>query len=83
LIIFHYTRPILVLKERKIRYVIAAKLSRKTAAETALGIMDSFRRLNPKIRKSITFDKAHEFTKHKLIKAAYKMLIWFCDADAP
>jgi len=50
--------------------VIAAKLSGKTAAETAGAIMDIFRRLNPKIRKSITFDNGGEFAKHKLIKEA-------------
>ena len=45
------TRPVLVLKERKSRFVIAAKLSGKTAAETASVIMDVFKRLAPDIRK--------------------------------
>ena len=82
LIICHRTRPILVLKERKSHYVIAAKLSGKTAAETAGAIIDIFRRLNPKIRKSITFDNGGEFAKHKLIREACKMSTWFCDAYA-
>ena len=82
LIICHRTRPILVLKERKSRYVIATKLSGKTAAETAGAIIDIFRRLNPEIRKSITFDNGGEFAKHKLIKKACKVSTWFCDAYA-
>jgi len=82
LIICHRTRPVLVLKERKTRYVIAAKLSGKTAAETARAIIDIFRRLSPEIRKSITFDNGGEFAKHKLIKEACKMSTWFCDAYA-
>ncbi|MBL4748527.1 MAG: hypothetical protein JKY17_07145 [Magnetovibrio sp.] len=69
MITFHRTWPILVFKERKNRYVIAAKLSRKTT----VAIIDTFCRLNPEIYKSIAFDKAREFAKHKLIKAACKM----------
>ena len=82
LIICQRTRPILVLKERKSRYVITAKLSGKTAAETAAAIIDIFSRFNPEIHKSITFDNGGEFAKHKLIKEACKMSTWFCDAYA-
>jgi len=62
--------------------VIAAKLSGKTAAETAGTIMNIFRRLAPEIRKSITFDNGGEFAKHKRVKEAYKMSAWFCHAYA-
>ena len=82
LMICNRTRPILVLKERKSRFVIAAKLSGKTAAETARAIMDVFRRLDPDIRKSITFDNGGEFAGHGLIRDAFKMATWFCDAYA-
>ncbi len=82
LMICKRTRPVLVLKERKSRFVIAAKLSGKTAAETASVIMDVFKRLAPDIRKSITFDNGGEFSKHGLIRDALKMSTWFCDAYA-
>jgi IS30 family transposase len=82
LIICNRTRPVLVLKERKSRFVIAAKLSGKTAAETARAIMDVFRQLAPDIRKSITFDNGGEFAGHGLIRDAFKMATWFCDAYA-
>ena len=82
LMICNRTRPVLVLKERKSRYVIAAKLNGKTAAETAQAIINIFKRLSPDIRKSITFDNGGEFAKHKLVKDAFKMATWFCDAYA-
>ena len=82
MIICHRTRPILVLKERNTRYVIAAKLSGETAAETAGTIMDTFRRLPPETRNPITFDNGGEFAKHKRIKEACKVSTWFCDTYA-
>jgi transposase, IS30 family len=82
LMICKRSRPVLVLKERKSRFVIAAKLSGKTAAETASAIMDIFRRLAPDIRKSITFDNGGEFARHGLIRDAFKISTWFCDAYA-
>lgn len=82
LMICKRNRPLLVLKERKSRFVIAAKLSGKTAAETASAIIDVFRQLAPEIRKSITFDNGGEFAKHGLIRDAFKMTTWFCDAYA-
>lgn len=82
LMICKRTRPVLVLKERKSRFVIAAKLSGKTAAETAAAIMSVFQRLAPDIRKSITFDNGGEFAKHGLIRDAFNMTTWFCDAYA-
>jgi len=73
LMICKRTRPVLVLKERKSRFVIAAKLNGKTAFETAGVIMDVFRRLAQNIRKSITFDNGGEFAKHGLIRDALNM----------
>ncbi len=78
LMICNRTRPILVLKERKSRFVIAAKLSGKTAK----AIMDVFWQLAPDVRKSITFDNGGEFAGHSLIRDAFKMATWFCDAYA-
>jgi len=75
-------RPVLVLKERKSRYVIATRLSGKTAAETANTIMEVFRKLDPSLRKSITFDNGGEFAKHAMLREALNMTTWFCDAYA-
>jgi transposase, IS30 family len=56
LLICKRTRPVLVLKERKTRFVLAARLAGKSAAETVAVMMAVFRRLDPRLRASITLD---------------------------
>ena len=56
LIICKRTRPMLVLHERKSRVTLAARLIGKTAAETISLMLAVFGRINPVLRKSITFD---------------------------
>src|SRR3954454_94051 len=55
LLICKRTRPVLVLKERKTRFVLAARLAGKSAAETVAVLMAVFRRVDPRLRASITF----------------------------
>ena len=61
LLICRRTRPVLVLKERKTRFVLAARLAGKSAAETVAIMMAVFRRLDPRLRASITFDNDTAF----------------------
>ena len=82
LIICQRTRPVLVLHERKSRVTLAAKLTGKSAAETAGAIMAIFKRLDPVLRQSITFDNGTEFARHSLLKETLGMATWFCDAYA-
>jgi IS30 family transposase len=56
LIICKWTRPVLVLHERKSRVTLAARLTGKTAAEIISVMLAVFGRINPVLRKSITFD---------------------------
>src|SRR5919202_3835513 len=56
LLLCRRTRPVLVLKERKTRFVLAARLAGKSAAETVAVLMAVFRRLDPPLRASITLD---------------------------
>ena len=72
----------LVLKERKTRFVLAARLAGKSAAETVASMMDVFRRLDPRLRSSITFDNDTAFARHSLLASACTMATWFCDAYA-
>ena len=51
----------LVLKERKTRFVLAARLAGKSAAETVAVMMAVFRRLDPRLRASITFDNGDTY----------------------
>src|ERR671927_476614 len=56
LLICRRTRPVLVLKERKTRFVLAARLAGKSAAETVAVLMAVFRRAPPRPGASITLD---------------------------
>jgi transposase, IS30 family len=82
LLICKRTRPVLVLKERKSRLVLAARLAGKSAAETVAVMMAVFRRLDPRLRASITFDNDTAFARHGLLASACAMATWFCDAYA-
>jgi len=82
LIICQRTRPVLVLHERKTRVTLAARLTGKSAAETASVIMTILRRLDPRLRQSITFDNDTAFARHTLLRDALGMTTWFCDAYA-
>ena len=54
------TQPVLVLHERTSRLTLAAKLTGKSAAETAATLMAIFKRLAPELKSSITFDKPRQ-----------------------
>jgi IS30 family transposase len=82
LIICQRTRPVLVLHERKSRVTLAARLAGKSAAETAGAIMAIFKRLDPILRQSITFDNDTCFARHTVLRDALSMTTWFCDAYA-
>ena len=82
LIICKRTRPVLVLHERKSRLTLAARLTGKTAAETVSVMMSVFRRLDPAMRRSVTFDNDTTFAQHRLLKSMFNMTTWFCDAYA-
>ena len=81
LLICKRTRPVLVLKERKTRFVLAASC-RQVGRETVAIMMAVFRRLDPRLRASITFDNDTAFARHGLLASACAMTTWFCDAYA-
>ncbi len=41
-----------------------------------------FRRLDPAVRKSVTFDYDTTFAQHGLLRSMFNMTTWFCDVDA-
>ncbi len=59
------------------RFTIAAKLSGKTAQETATAIMTIFERLDPCLRRSSTFDDDTAFARHGLLRQALDIKISF------
>ena len=72
----------LVLHERKSRVTLAARLTGKTAAETISVMLAVFGRIDPALRKSITFDNDTAFAQHGLLRSMRDMTTWFCDAYA-
>ena len=82
LIICKCTRPVLVLHERKSRVTLAARLTGKTAAETISAMLAAFGRIDPHLRRSITFDNDTAFAQHGLLRTMRDMTTWFCDAYA-
>ena len=82
LIICKRTRPVLVLHERKSRVTLAVRLAGKTAAETISVMLAGFARIEPALRKSITFDNDTAFAQHALLRTMRAMTTWFCDAYA-
>ena len=72
----------LVLHERKSRVTLAARLAGKTAAETISVMLAVFARIEPALRKSITFDNDTAFAQHALLRTMRAMTTWFCDAYA-
>ena len=82
LIICKGTRPVLVLHERKSRVTLAARLTGKTAAETISAMLAVFGRIDPHLRRSITFDNDTAFAQHGLLRTMRDMTTWFCDAYA-
>jgi IS30 family transposase len=82
LIICKRMRPVLVLHERKSRMTLAARLAGKTAAETISVMLSVFGRINPVLRKSVTFDNDTAVAQHGMLRSMRDMTTWFCDAYA-
>jgi hypothetical protein len=61
---------VLVLKERKTRFVLAARRTGKSAAETVAVMMAVFRRLDPRLHASLTLDNGTAFGRHGLLASA-------------
>ena len=68
LIICKRSRPVLVLHERKTRLTLMTRLAGKTAGETVAALMAILRRLDPRMRGSITFDNDTCFARHTLLR---------------
>ncbi len=58
------TRPVRVLHERKSRVSLATRVTGKTAAETIPVMPAVFARIEPALRKSITFANDPAFARH-------------------
>ena len=82
LVICKRSRPVLVMHERKTRITLMSRLAGKTAGETIAMMMAVFRRLDPSMRGSVTFDNDTCFAHHRLLRGLLSATTYFCDAYA-
>ncbi len=68
--------------ERKTRITLMTRLAGKTAAETIAAMTATFRRLDPRMRGSVTFDNDTCFARHMLLRGMLSATTYFCDAYA-
>jgi hypothetical protein len=59
-----------------------SRLAGKTAGETIAMMMAAFRRLDPLMRGSVTFDNDTCFARHMLLRGLLSATTYFCDAYA-
>lgn len=65
--------------ERKSRYLLAAKLTGKSAAETAQAVSSAFRRVPRSLRKTLTLDNGKEFARFRDIEKSSGLRVYFAD----
>lgn len=82
LVICKHNRPLLVLHERKTRLTLMTRMVGKTAGETIALLMALVRRLDPRLRGSVTFDNDTTFARHALLRGMLAATTYFCDAYA-
>jgi len=70
---------IMVLAERKTRYVIIKKLQAKTAVDMHYSIIRSMKSLPSKLRKSITYDNGLENVLHEYTNKVLNVKSYFCN----
>ena len=68
--------------ERKSRYLIAAKLTNKTATVTATSVIAAYRCIPKVMRQTLTLDNGKEFARFKEIQKGTGLTIYFADPYA-
>jgi transposase, IS30 family len=76
-------QAILVSQERKSRALLSARQPGKAAPATAARLLAWFAQINPKMRKSVTFDNGTEFAQHLLLGDQLDIQTFFCDPHSP
>ena len=71
------------LVERTTRMVFLVRIKAKKADHVREAFADIFQELDPKLRKSLTYDRGHEMAEHKYFTEATGMPVYFCDPSSP
>jgi IS30 family transposase len=77
-----YTR-IATLVERKSRFVILVKVPNGETHTVVRALTRRVRRLPKQLRRSLTWDRGSEMTRHKEFSLATDVKVYFCDPHSP
>ncbi len=78
-----YGQSILAAHERKSRIVIITKQPNKQAKATADQLLTWLEPLDPRHRKTLTFDNGTEFAQHYRLNQQLGIQTFFCDTHSP
>ena len=74
---------IVTLVERHSRYTALVKVKNKETATVVAALTRQIRRLPTSLRRSLTWDRGHEMSKHKAFTVATDVKVYFCDPSSP
>ena len=74
---------IVTLVERHSRYTALVKVKNKETATVIAALARQVRRLPTSLRRSLTWDRGHEMSKHKAFTVATDVKVYFCDPSSP
>jgi IS30 family transposase len=74
---------IATLVERQTRYVMLAKVSSKQTQEVVGALKRVIGKLPAELRRSLTWDRGKELSRHKDFSLATEMQVYFCDPYSP
>lgn len=79
----NHQQAIVVNVERRSGLLLAQKVQRKTAENTADVTKDMFTGIPDHLRITMTYDQGREFAWHKTIEQENKMTVYFCQKACP
>ena len=74
---------IATLVERKTRYVILVRVRSKQTEEVVAALKREIGKLPRELRRSLTWDRGKELSRHKEFTLATDMQVYFCDPASP
>jgi IS30 family transposase len=74
---------IVTLVERHSRYTALVKVQNKETATVVTALTRQIRRLPTSLRRSLTWDRGHEMSKHDAFTVATNVKVYFCDPSSP
>lgn len=74
---------IVTLVERQSRYTALVKVKNKETATVVAALTRQIRRLPTTLRRSLTWDRGHEMSKHEAFTVATNVKVYFCDPSSP